>query len=161
LHAWGVRIVVVSGNWAGLEVHYRELDIERYFEGFVISEMMGCYEPDPRMYAASSDLLGLAPRHCLFIDDDPDLVSAAVDLAYHGVVLMRGAPSPPAVRVVTSLDELLPIVAQMRDSARASADLSRTPPFTAGSRVRESLGARRSGRSSSGAWGQGSVIPRR
>lgn len=60
------------------------LDIERYFQGFVISEVMGCCKPDPRMYAAGSDLLGLAPRHCLFVDDDPDLVSAAVDLGYDG-----------------------------------------------------------------------------
>jgi putative hydrolase of the HAD superfamily len=112
LRAWGVRMVVVSDNWAGLEVHYRELDIERYFEGFVISEVMGCCKPDPRMYAAGSDLLGLAPSHCLFIDDDPDLVSAAVDLGYHGVVLMREAPSPSAVPVITSLDELLPIIAR-------------------------------------------------
>jgi putative hydrolase of the HAD superfamily len=111
LRAWGIRMVVVSDNWVGLEVHYRELDIERYFEGFVISEVMGCRKPDPRMYAAGSDLLGLAPRHCMFIDDDPDLVAAAVDLGYHGVALLRGAPSPSAVPVITSLDELLPIVA--------------------------------------------------
>jgi putative hydrolase of the HAD superfamily len=117
LRAWGIRMVVVSDNWAGLELHYRTLDIERYFEGFVISEVLGCCKPDPRMYAAGSDLLGLAPSHCLFIDDDPDLVSAAVNLGYHGVALTRGAPSPSAVPVITSLDELLPIVAgtvQMR-----------------------------------------------
>ena len=112
LRAWGVRMVVVSDNWAGLEVHYRELDIERYFEGFVISEVMGCCKPDPRMYAAGSDLLGLAPNRCLFIDDDPDLVAAAVDLGYHGVALMREASAPSAVPVITSLDELLPIVAR-------------------------------------------------
>ena len=111
LRAWGVSMVVVSDNWAGMEAHYRELGIERYFEGFVISEVMGCRKPDPRMYAAGSDLLGLAPGDCLFVDDDPDLVAAAVDLGYHGVALMRTAPSPSAVPVITSLEELPPIIA--------------------------------------------------
>lgn len=111
LEAWGVRMAVVSDNWAGLETGYRELGIERYFEGFVISEVMGCQKPDPRMYAAGSDLLGLTPSDCLFIDDDPELVSAAVDLGYHGVALARGEQQSSAVRVITSLDELLPIVA--------------------------------------------------
>jgi putative hydrolase of the HAD superfamily len=110
LQSWGIRMAVVSDTWAGMELHYRELGIEQYFEGFVISELMGCRKPDPRMYAAGSDMLGLAPSDCLFIDDDPELVSAAVDLGYHGVALVRDEHSPCAVRVITSLDELLPIV---------------------------------------------------
>jgi FMN phosphatase YigB (HAD superfamily) len=111
LRRWGVRMSVVSDTWAGLEVAFRDLDIERYFDGFVISEVRGCRKPDPRMYAAGSDLLGLDPGDCLFIDDDPQLVSAAVDLRYHGVALVRGEQLPTSVRVITSLDELLPIIA--------------------------------------------------
>jgi HAD superfamily hydrolase (TIGR01509 family) len=111
LRTRGVRMSVVSDSWAGLEFVFRDLDIERYFEGFVISEILGCRKPDPRMYAAGSDLLGLDPGDCLFIDDDPQLVSAAVDLGYHGVAIAREEQRPAAVRVITSLDELLPIVA--------------------------------------------------
>jgi len=111
LQAWGIRMAVVSDNWAGMEAHYRELGLDRYFEGYAISEVMGCRKPDRRMYAAGSDLLGLAVGDCLFIDDDPDLVSAAVDLGYHGVVLMRAARLPSTVQIITSLDELLPIIA--------------------------------------------------
>jgi putative hydrolase of the HAD superfamily len=91
-----------------------DLDIERYFEGFVISEVLGCRKPDPRMYAAGSDLLGLDPGDCLFIDDDPQLVSAAVGLGYHGVAIARDEQPPAAVRVINSLDALLPIVARRR-----------------------------------------------
>jgi putative hydrolase of the HAD superfamily len=54
-----------------LETEFRRLDIEHYFAGFVISEVLGCRKPDPRMYAAGSDLLGLDPGECLFVDDDP------------------------------------------------------------------------------------------
>jgi FMN phosphatase YigB (HAD superfamily) len=109
LQALGLGMSVVSDTWVGLEALFRELDIERYFAGFVISEVLGCNKPDPRMYAAGSDLLNLDPADCLFVDDDPALVSAAVDLGYQGVTVTReGLPTPTSIM---SLDELLPIVA--------------------------------------------------
>jgi HAD superfamily hydrolase (TIGR01509 family) len=111
LRARGVRMSVVSDTWAGLETLFGQLGIDRYFEGFVISEVLGCVKPDPRMYAAGSDLLGLDPGECLFIDDDPHLVSAAVGLGYEGVAIAREEQPPAGVRVITSLDELPPIVA--------------------------------------------------
>ena len=85
LWAWGVGMVVVSDNWVGLEDGYRELGIERYFAGFVISEVLGCTKPDPRMYAAGRKLLGLDAVDCLFVDDDPQLVLAAIQLGYRGL----------------------------------------------------------------------------
>ena len=97
LRASGVRMSVVSDTWAGLEAIFRSLDIEQYFAGFVISEVVGYQKPDPRMYAAGSDLLGLDPGDCLFIDDDPRLVSIAIQLGYHGVALMRGGQPPASV----------------------------------------------------------------
>jgi putative hydrolase of the HAD superfamily len=104
-------MAVVSDNWAGLEDGYRELGIERYFAGFVISEVLGCNKPDPRMYAAGRELLGLDPGACLFVDDDPQLVLAAIQLGYQGVALTRGAgPMPASAPAIRSLDELLPIV---------------------------------------------------
>jgi putative hydrolase of the HAD superfamily len=107
LRAAGIGMSVVSDTWAGLDDMFRTLDIERYFAGFVISEVLGCRKPDPRMYAAGSGLLGLDPGDCLFVDDDPWLVSAAIRLGYHGVALTRDTgPNPGPVPSVTSLDEL-------------------------------------------------------
>jgi putative hydrolase of the HAD superfamily len=63
------------------------------------------------MYAAARKLLGLDPGVCLFVDDDPQLVLAAIQLGYHGVALMRGGgPAPAPVPAITSLEELPPIV---------------------------------------------------
>ena len=101
----------MSNGWAGLEALYRSLDLDQYFAGFVISEVLGCNKPDPRMYAAGTALLGLDPGDCLFVDDDSQFVSAAIQLGYHGVALTRGAePVPASVPAITSLDELPPIV---------------------------------------------------
>ncbi|MEV4636976.1 HAD-IA family hydrolase [Actinoplanes sp. NPDC049548] len=106
----GVRMSVVSDNWAGLEATFAGLDIQHYFEGFAISEILGCRKPDPRMYAEGSRLLGLAPHECLFIDDDPELVAAAETLGYRGVTLDREASHRIGDDVIVSLDELLSIV---------------------------------------------------
>jgi putative hydrolase of the HAD superfamily len=110
LQRWDVRMSVVSDTWAGLEDRFAELGIKHYFQGFAISEVLGCNKPDPRMYAEGSRLLGLAPDRCLFIDDDPQLVAAARDLGYHGVTLDRDTARSTASDVIVSLAELLPIV---------------------------------------------------
>lgn len=57
-----------------------------------ISAVLGCYKPDPRMFRHASDALSLRPEECLFVDDDPALVLAAIELGYGGVALIR----PPA-----------------------------------------------------------------
>jgi putative hydrolase of the HAD superfamily len=110
LRASGVRMSVVSDTWAGLEATLRSLDIEQYFAGFVIAEVLGCRKPDPRMYAAGSDLLGLNPGDCLFIDDDPQLVSAAIQLGYHGAALTRAGQPTASVPAIMSLGDLPPII---------------------------------------------------
>ena len=114
LAALGVRMSVVSDTWAGLDVGFHEAGIGHYFEGFVMSEVLGCRKPDPRMYAAGSDLLGLQPGECLFIDDDPELVEAAVRLGYGGVVMARDGRVKTALPAVASLHELVPIVTDTR-----------------------------------------------
>ena len=111
LRTAGIGMSVVSDNWAGLAGLFRSLDIEHYFAGFVISEVLGCCKPDPRMYAAGRELLGLDAGECLFVDDDPELVQAAIQLGYHGAALVRGEASAPAsVPVIRSLEELPSII---------------------------------------------------
>lgn len=104
---------VVSDNWVGLEATFADLDIQNYFEGFAISEALGCRKPDPRMYAEGSRLLGLEPHECLFIDDDPQLVDAAQELGYQGITLDREAQRT-TTSVIVSLDDLLPIIEAWR-----------------------------------------------
>jgi putative hydrolase of the HAD superfamily len=102
LLARGVRMSVVSDNWGGMKDSYVELGLDHYFAGYAISEVLGCRKPDPRMYAEGAHLIGLEPPDCLFVDDDPDLVAAAVDLGYHGFALDRAT---------ATLDDVLPIAA--------------------------------------------------
>lgn len=116
LQLWDIRMSVVSDNWAGLEATFAGLGIQHYFDGFAISEVLGCRKPDPRMYAEGSRLLRLEPHECLFIDDDPQLVTAAKELGYHGVTLDRDAQRSAADRVIMSLDDILPIIKERRST---------------------------------------------
>jgi FMN phosphatase YigB (HAD superfamily) len=50
------------------------------------------------------------PAECLFVDDDPALVSAAVDLGYRGIALVRDGRPPGRAGAIGSLHEMLPIV---------------------------------------------------
>ena len=109
LRAGGVGMAIVSDSWPGLEGLYRELGLHGYFQAFVISAVLGCNKPDPRMYRAASDALGLAPHECVFVDDDPDLVAAAIELGYGGRAIIRTADPPAAVPWIGTLDDLVPL----------------------------------------------------
>lgn len=103
----GVRMAVVSDAWAGLPEIHAGLGIGEFFEAYAISAVLGCRKPDPRMYHHACSALGLRPAQCLFIDDDPALVEAAIELGFAGHALRRTECGEPCgVPFITSLDEL-------------------------------------------------------
>ncbi len=104
----GVRMAVVSDAWPNLPDLHAGLGIDRFFEAYAISAVLGCNKPDPRMYHHASTSLGLAPAQCLFVDDDPDLVAAAIRLGYAGRALCRDSTTTVSdVPSITTLTELL------------------------------------------------------
>jgi putative hydrolase of the HAD superfamily len=109
LRAGGIRMAIVSDNWPGLEGLYRQLDLHTYFQAFVISAVLGCNKPDPRMYRAGSDALGLPPHECVVVDDAPDLVAAAIELGYGGTAIIRTSDPPTAVPWIGTLEDLVPM----------------------------------------------------
>jgi putative hydrolase of the HAD superfamily len=108
----GVRMAVVSDAWPGLPALHAALGLDEFFEVYAISAELGCNKPDPRMYHHASTGLGLDPAECLFIDDDPALVAAAIDLGYQGRAIPRGVtPNAPTENVpsIALLEEILPL----------------------------------------------------
>jgi FMN phosphatase YigB (HAD superfamily) len=107
LRARGLRLAIVSDNWPTLEDLYRDLGLHHHFDCFVVSAVLGCNKPDPRMYRTASDILGLRPEECLFVDDDPALVAAALALGYRATTIHRApTPAPPGVPSITTLTAL-------------------------------------------------------
>jgi len=108
----GVRMAVVSDAWPELPELHSSLGISDFFEAYAISAVLECRKPDPRMYHHASSALGLEPAQCLFIDDDPALVEAAIALGYAGRALRRTDGGEPCdVPSITTLGELLSLFA--------------------------------------------------
>jgi HAD superfamily hydrolase (TIGR01509 family) len=106
LSARRMRMAVVSDAWAGLDQVHADLGIARFFDAYAISQVVGCNKPDPRMYQHASDALGLSAEECFFVDDDPDLVAAAIELGYGGAALLR-ENSSAQVPYIRSLSEVV------------------------------------------------------
>lgn len=107
LRSRGVRMAVVSDAWSDLPQSHAELGIGEFFDAYAISRVLGFSKPDPRMYYHASNALGLSPGQCLFVDDHPDLVAAAIDLGYAGRAICRNGNQPSkAVPYIASLSEL-------------------------------------------------------
>ncbi len=110
LRARDVRMAVVSDAWPNLPDLHAALGIDDFFEVYAISAVLGCNKPDARMYRHASDGLRLDPAECVFVDDDPRLVAAAIELGYAGRAVCRNRRAPASgVPSITTLDELLPL----------------------------------------------------
>jgi HAD superfamily hydrolase (TIGR01509 family) len=104
----GVRMAVVSDAWPELPALHAALGMDGFFEAYAISAELGCHKPDPRMYRYASDALGLPPDDCLFLDDDPSLVAAAIALGYQGLAVLRQpGQTADGVPYIRSIDALL------------------------------------------------------
>ena len=106
----GLRMAVVSDAWPTLPELHEGVGIREYFEVYAISAVLGCTKPDPRMYRHASEGLGVDPARCLFIDDSPSLVQAAIDLGYQGRALLRDGTRDDRVPSIQQLDEVLGLI---------------------------------------------------
>lgn len=97
LRGVGLRLAVVSDADAGLPQLHDGVGLGGYFSAYAISAVLGCTKPDPRMYLHASAALGLEPADCLFVDDSPPLVDAAIALGYHGCAVLRGGDTTDRV----------------------------------------------------------------
>jgi HAD superfamily hydrolase (TIGR01509 family) len=110
LQAGGVRLAVVSDGWPALPELHAGVGLGGYFEAYAISALLGCTKPDPRMYRHASDALGVAPERCLFIDDSPPLVEAAIRLGYQGCALLRDGRQVEGLPTARDLSEVLSLI---------------------------------------------------
>ena len=71
----GLRTALLSNSWGN---DYPRHGWDEMFDAVVISGEVGMRKPEPEIFRHTADLLGLEPGQCVFVDDLPHNVAAAV-----------------------------------------------------------------------------------
>jgi FMN phosphatase YigB (HAD superfamily) len=100
-----------------MHVVLQRLDLARYFDIIVVSDVVGLTKPDPEIYRFTLDRAGVATRAgsrpvlaagSVFVDDLEENVAAAESVGMRGVLIDRQnrLPDAPHPRI-TNLDQIL------------------------------------------------------
>ncbi|MEV7214267.1 HAD-IA family hydrolase [Kitasatospora cineracea] len=79
-----VPVVLVSNGTTALEGDLAGLGLDAAFDAVVNSARVGVAKPDPRIFLAAAERVGVPPRDCLFVDDTAGHVAAAAALGMSG-----------------------------------------------------------------------------
>jgi putative hydrolase of the HAD superfamily len=79
----GIRTVLLSNSWG--DGGYPRQDFPGLFDAVVISGEVGMRKPEPRIFLHAAELVGIAPRECVFVDDLEPNVKAAIGCGMTGV----------------------------------------------------------------------------
>ena len=63
------KLGVISDTWPSIVPVLEEFGLPGYFDTLTYSFEVGCFKPDPRMFADALGKMGLPPEQCVFIDD--------------------------------------------------------------------------------------------
>jgi putative hydrolase of the HAD superfamily len=80
----GVKTGLLSNSW-GTGTYPREI-LDRLFDVIVISGEVGMRKPDPEIFRVTAEKLGVPPGECVFVDDHPGHLKAALELGMKTVL---------------------------------------------------------------------------
>ena len=84
LKAGGFGIYLLSNTSLRFYQYYRDVEIFRRFDGFMISAREKLLKPDPALFRRFCTRFRLLPKECLFLDDRPENVDSAVSCGMAG-----------------------------------------------------------------------------
>jgi putative hydrolase of the HAD superfamily len=101
----GVAVGVVSNIGWDLRPVFREHGLDPYVGAYVLSYEHGIQKPDPRLFKAACDALGVAPEDTLMVGDDrrADGGAAALGCGVHFVDHLPVTDRPDGLRPVLDL----------------------------------------------------------
>lgn len=99
----GLKTGLLSNSW-GLSGYPRDL-LAELFEVTVISGEVGLRKPDPQIFKLTADRLGVAPDRCVFVDDHPGHLQAALEEGMRTV--LHRTPAETIAEVGSLLGEQL------------------------------------------------------
>jgi putative hydrolase of the HAD superfamily len=109
LRAAGFRLGIVSNSDGRVEEALEAAGLRQYFDVVVDSALAGVEKPDPRIFHAALEALGVLPEEALYVGDlyDVDVVGARA--AGMDAILLGSPPTEVAVpcRTIPSIEELV------------------------------------------------------
>ena len=88
LRADGLKIGLVSDCTHDLADQWDELELAEFFDAAVFSCHEGTRKPDPRLFLAAAERLGVPPEHCLYVGDGGgDEMAGSAAVGMHPVLL--------------------------------------------------------------------------
>jgi len=83
------KLAVVSDAWPSLKDVFAGQGLEKYFDSFVISSIIGETKPHEKMYITALEDLNVAAEEAVFIDDNLKNCQGAMNLGIQAVLLCR------------------------------------------------------------------------
>jgi HAD superfamily hydrolase (TIGR01509 family) len=109
LRAAGIRLGIVSNSDGRVEQALTVAGLRDYFDVVIDSGLVGVEKPDPVIFQAALDALGVAPEEALYVGDmyEVDVLGARA-AGIEAVLLAPSSPGPERpCRTATSIDELV------------------------------------------------------
>ena len=83
------KLAIVSDAWPSLLDVYADKGMDKYFDCFVISSILGVTKPHEKMYLTAIEKLGVATNEAVFVDDNLKNCMGAKKLGIYPVLLCR------------------------------------------------------------------------
>ena len=105
----GLKLLVVS-NWdSTLPDLLDRLDLTRYFDGVVVSALVGASKPAPEIFNTALSLAGVAAHEALHVGDSPsEDYEGARNAGLPALLLDRAGVARDGFESIRSLQEILP-----------------------------------------------------
>ena len=87
LHENGVRMAVVSDIHYDIRTHFRNHDLDRYVDAYVLSFEHGCQKPDAEMFTRALEALDVSAERALMVGDTPGHDGGAANVGIPTLIL--------------------------------------------------------------------------
>ena len=86
LKSKGYRIYLLSNAAKDLPDYWGRIPGHEYFDDLCVSAFYGFIKPQPELYMCALQKFSVVPEECVFIDDVPANIEAALNVGMHGIV---------------------------------------------------------------------------
>lgn len=90
----GYPMGVISDTFPSLEESLKAMGIAHYFQSFTASSLVGAGKPDPRIFRAATESLGVKAQDSIFVDDYKEEADGARNQGFISFHLVRELTEP-------------------------------------------------------------------